>query len=194
MKWNKILEKERKRRNKSYYRKDGEHHRMKTSLWLGWCKSWSETSSACSPEGLEGMRMLVLMNRAWIRGMQYMDTHQTFSGIEAFSLFSAFVYWAFLTGPWLYASVSWNVVIKDHSRSAWVAQLVKCPTLAQVTISWIMSSIPTSGSALTAQSLEPASNYVFPSLSAPPHSSSVSLPLSLSKLNILKNFFLKRQS
>ena len=50
---------------------------------------------------------------------------------------------------------------------AWVAQSVKRPTSAQVMISWIMSLNPTSGSVLTAQSLEPASDSVSSSLSAP---------------------------
>ena len=53
-------------------------------------------------------------------------------------------------------------------RGAWVAQLVKPPTLAQVMISRFMSSSPTSGSVLTARSLEPASGSASPSLSAPP--------------------------
>ena len=39
---------------------------------------------------------------------------------------------------------------------AWVAQLVKRPTSAQVMISRFMSLSPTSGSVLTAQSLAPA--------------------------------------
>ena len=47
-----------------------------------------------------------------------------------------------------------------------VAQWVKRPTLAQVTISQFVGSSPMSGSVLTAQSLEPASDS--PSLSAPP--------------------------
>ena len=51
---------------------------------------------------------------------------------------------------------------------AWVAQLVKRPTSAQVTISWSVGSSPTSGSGLMAQSLEPVSDSVSPSLSAPP--------------------------
>ena len=51
---------------------------------------------------------------------------------------------------------------------AWVAQLVKHLTLSQVMISRFMSSRPTLGSVLTAQSLEPASDSVSPSLSAPP--------------------------
>ena len=54
------------------------------------------------------------------------------------------------------------------NRGAWVAQAVKPPTSAQVTISWSVSSSPASGSGLMAQSLEPASDSVSPSLSAPP--------------------------
>ena len=50
----------------------------------------------------------------------------------------------------------------------WVAQSVKRPTSAQVMISQFVGSSPTLGSVLTAQSLEPASDSVSPSLSAPP--------------------------
>ena len=50
----------------------------------------------------------------------------------------------------------------------WVAQLVKRPTSAQVMILQFVGSSPVSGSVLTAQSLEPASDSVSPSLSAPP--------------------------
>ena len=75
----------------------------------------------------------------------------------------------------------------DYKRlslvGAWVAQLVKHPTLAQVMISQFMGSSPMSGSVLTAQSLEPASNSVSPSVSAP---SLLMLSLSLSKINKLK--------
>ena len=53
-------------------------------------------------------------------------------------------------------------------RGSWVAQSIKHPTLVQVMILWSVSSSPTSGSVLTAQSLEPALDSVFPSLSAPP--------------------------
>ena len=60
---------------------------------------------------------------------------------------------------------------------AWVAQLVKC--LAQVMISRFVGSSPTSRSVLTAQSLEPASDSVCASLSAPP----TLLSFSLSKIN-----------
>ena len=49
-----------------------------------------------------------------------------------------------------------------------MAQSVKRLTLAQITISLPVGSSPTSGSVLTAQSLEPASDFVSPSLSAPP--------------------------
>ena len=50
----------------------------------------------------------------------------------------------------------------------WLTQLVKHPTSAQVMISQSVSSSPASGSVLTAQSLEPTSDSVSPSLSAPP--------------------------
>ena len=53
-------------------------------------------------------------------------------------------------------------------RGAWVAQSVKPPASAPVMISWFVGSSPASGSVLTAQSLEPASDSVSPSLSAPP--------------------------
>ena len=49
-----------------------------------------------------------------------------------------------------------------------VAQSVAWPTLAQAMISSFVSSIPASGPVLTAQSLEPASHSVSPSLSVPP--------------------------
>ena len=50
----------------------------------------------------------------------------------------------------------------------WVAQSVERPTSAQVVISRCMRSSPALGSVLTAQSLEPASDSVSPSLSVPP--------------------------
>ena len=55
--------------------------------------------------------------------------------------------------------------LKDKYGGAWVAQLDKRQTLAQVMVSWSVSLSPTSGFVLTAQSLEPASDSVFPSLS-----------------------------
>ena len=55
-----------------------------------------------------------------------------------------------------------------HHWDAWVVQLVKRPTLAQVMILQSVSSSPKSSSVLTARSLEPASDSVSPSLSAPP--------------------------
>ena len=63
-------------------------------------------------------------------------------------------------------------------RGAWVAQSVKRSTLAQVMILQSMGSSPASGSVLTAQALEPASDSVSPSFSAPPP---VMLCLSLSQ-------------
>ena len=59
-----------------------------------------------------------------------------------------------------------------------MAQLVKHLTSAQVMISGSVGLSPMSGSVLTAQSLEPASGSVSPSLSSPP-----SLLFSLSKIN-----------
>ena len=65
-----------------------------------------------------------------------------------------------------------NKDISDNQKGfqwgTWVAQLVKHPTSAQVRISRFVSSSPVSGSVLTAQSLEPASDSVSPSLSALP--------------------------
>ena len=60
-----------------------------------------------------------------------------------------------------------------------MAQSVKCLTSAQVMISRFMSSSPAWGSVLTAQSLEPASDSVPPSLSLCPPL----LVLCLSKIN-----------
>ena len=53
-------------------------------------------------------------------------------------------------------------------RGAWVVQSVNHLTSTQVRILLFVSSSSTSGSVLTAQSLEPASDSVSPSLSAPP--------------------------
>ena len=69
-----------------------------------------------------------------------------------------------------------------------MAQLVKLPTSAQVMISRFVGLSPMWGSVLTAQSLEPASDSVSPSLSLTLHCL-LSLSLSLSNINI-KQFFL----
>ena len=58
-------------------------------------------------------------------------------------------------------------MLKTLYRGTWVAQSFKRLTSAQVMTSWFMSSSPASGSVLTAQSLEPASDSVSPSLSGP---------------------------
>ena len=71
-----------------------------------------------------------------------------------------------------------------------MAQSVKRLTLVQVMVSQFVSSSPVSGSVLTAQSLEPSSDSVSPSLSASPQLVlACSLPLSLSKINTKKNLF-----
>ena len=76
--------------------------------------------------------------------------------------------------------------LKVKSGGAWLAQLVKCPTSARVMISRFLGSSPTSGSVLTAQSLEPASDSVSPSLSAPPPLT-LCLSLSQKQISIEKN-------
>ena len=73
----------------------------------------------------------------------------------------------------------------DTYRGAWVAQSVKHRTLAQVMILRSMSLSPASGSVLTAQGLEPASESVSPSL-CPSPTHALSLSLSFPKINILK--------
>ena len=73
---------------------------------------------------------------------------------------------------------NWSSFKNGMNRGAWVAQSVERPTSAQVMISWFVGSSPMSGSVLTAQSLEPASDSVSPSLSA-----SSLFALSLSKIN-----------
>ena len=78
----------------------------------------------------------------------------------------------------------------EEYGGAWVAQSVKHLTLAQVMVSQFMSSSPTSGSVLVAQSLEPALASVSPSLYAP---SSLTLCLSFSLSKINTNFFLKKK-
>ena len=71
-----------------------------------------------------------------------------------------------------------------NSRGTWGAQSVERPTSAQAVISRFGSSSPASGSVLTAQSLEPASDSVSRSLSAPPLLVFfLSVCLSLSKIN-----------
>ena len=65
-----------------------------------------------------------------------------------------------------------------------MVQSVEHPTLAQVMISRFVSLSPLSGSVLTAQSLEPASDSVSPSLSL--------CPSPLARLLSLKNQTLKK--
>ena len=73
--------------------------------------------------------------------------------------------------------------IKKKEGGAWVAQAVERLTSAQVMISRFLGLSPVLGSVLIAQSLEPASDSVSPSLSAPPQ---LALCLSLSKINVKK--------
>uniref|UniRef100_A0A8C8YG48 Rho family-interacting cell polarization regulator 2 n=1 Tax=Panthera leo TaxID=9689 RepID=A0A8C8YG48_PANLE len=79
--------------------------------------------------------------------------------------------------------------LSSRSRGAWVAQLVERPTSAQVMISQSVSSSPASGSVLTAQSLEPASDSGSPSLSCKPAGNrSRSSSLSLTVESALESF------
>ena len=71
-------------------------------------------------------------------------------------------------------------LLRFQSSGHWVAQLVRHLTSAQVMILQSVSSSPVSGSVLTAQSLEPASDSVSPSLSPPPV---LMLARSLSEIN-----------
>ena len=66
-----------------------------------------------------------------------------------------------------------------------MAQLVGRPASVQVMASQSMGSSPTSGSALTAQSLESALDFVSPSLPVPPP---LALFLFLSKISVKKNW------
>ena len=75
-------------------------------------------------------------------------------------------------------SLSLSVSKINKHWGAWVAQSVKRPTSAQVTMSRFMGSSPALGSVLTARSLEPAWDSVSPSLSlcpSPTHAGSLCL-------------------
>ena len=61
-----------------------------------------------------------------------------------------------------------NILKNAEQWGNWEAQAVKRPTSAPVTTSQLVGLSPTSGSVLTAQSLETALDSVSPSLSAPP--------------------------
>ena len=80
----------------------------------------------------------------------------------------------------LYPSLALS--LSKINRSAWVAQLVKHWTSAQVMISRFVGSSPTWGSVLTAWRLEPALDFVSLSLyPSPTRDWSLSLSLSLSQ-------------
>ena len=75
-----------------------------------------------------------------------------------------------------------------------MAQSVERPTSGQVMMSQFMNSSPVTGSVLTAQRLEPASDSVSSSLSGPPPLIlCLSVSVSLLKINeIFKKTFTKR--
>ena len=74
-----------------------------------------------------------------------------------------------------------------------MAQSVKRPTSAQVMISQFVSLSPASGSGLTAQGLEPASDSVSPPPSAPPLLM-LCVSLSLNNKQMLKKVFRKTKA
>ena len=87
----------------------------------------------------------------------------TFKGLLCFVALPVFILFL-LPFPYLHLFC----VLKSSYEGRWMAQSVERLTSAQVMISWFVSSSPASGSMLTAQSLESASDSVFPSVSPPP--------------------------
>ena len=79
-----------------------------------------------------------------------------------------------------------KLIVYPLSRSNWVAQSVKCPTSAQVKISWLASLSSTLGSVLTAQSLEPGACFRLCVCPSPVHALSLSLKNKVT-LKIKKN-------
>ena len=98
-----------------------------------------------------------------------------------FCLFVCLLLFSLLAGQRLVVSLDKNITLKIKGWGTWVSQLVKCLTSVQVTISCtrFVGSSPSSGSGMTAGSLEPALDCVSLPLcpSPPPHT------LSLSKIN-----------
>ena len=88
-------------------------------------------------------------------------SHATSSGRQSLNYFA----WGIRGGL---SEVRQKINKKENIWDTRMAQSVKHPSAAQVMISWFVSSNPRLGSVLTAQSLEPASDSVFPSLPAPP--------------------------
>ena len=86
-----------------------------------------------------------------------------------------------------YPPISGKQDLKANVGDAWVAQSVNRPTLAQVMVSWLLSSSPASGSVLRAQSLEPPDSVSISLCPSPAHA------FSLSKINkTLKKIFLNK--
>ena len=109
----------------------------------------------------------------WKAQVRILDLALT-SLAESITLVSAPAGWWFMEnhpgaiGGWDWFSLYGRPRRRVPKRGAWVAQSVKRPTSAQVMISRSVSLSRRSGSVLTVQSLEPVSDSVSPSLSAPP--------------------------
>ena len=69
---------------------------------------------------------------------------------------------------WITPSVPPSLSRVSQFGGTWVAQSVERQTLAQVMITWFLSSSTMSGSVLTARSLEPTLDSLSPSLSLCP--------------------------
>ena len=111
------------------------------------------------------------------------SSNQRETEVLVFQQFSYYSWKLLMTGKFQvdYSQGRNTSVIKSiQCWGAWVAQSVEHPTLAQVMISQLMGSNPTSGSVLTVQSLEPASESVSPSL-CPSLSHALSLSLKINK-------------
>ena len=81
-------------------------------------------------------------------------------------------HWDFPKGPWNIWKDLFSFIKREDTNfrliwGTWVAQSVEPLASAQVVILQFVSSSPPSGSVLTSQSLEPASDSVSASLSAP---------------------------
>ena len=122
----------------------------KTVLWLAWMAQWVER--------LTSAQVMI----SWFAG--WSPTSGSVLTARSLEPASDSVSPSLSAPPLLMLCLS-----KINKRwGAWVAQSVECLTSAQVVISQLVSSSPTSGSVLTAGSLEPTSDSVSPSLSAPP--------------------------
>ena len=156
----------------------------KDSLFNKWC--WENRTAPWRRMNLDHfLTPSTKINSKWIKPKHKTEGHQNPRGESRQNLFdlgcSNLLLNKSLEARDTKAKMNYCDVINIKSFwGTWVAQLVKSLTLAQVMISRLVGLNPALGSVLTAQSLEPTSNSVSPSLSLTlPHLYSVSL----SKIN-----------